>query len=58
VIGERRLPSITTYPAHRQRVAHLIEQSGAGFGRGREAFPFRPGNDAAILVDLSASPQA
>jgi hypothetical protein len=26
--------------AHRQRVAHLNEQSGAGFGRGREAFPF------------------
>ena len=37
MIGERRLPSITTYPAHRQRVAHLNEQSGVWLGLGREA---------------------
>jgi hypothetical protein len=30
VIGERRLPSITTSPAYLQRFAHLNEQSGDG----------------------------
>ena len=30
MIGERRLQSITTSPAHLQRLAHLNEQSGEG----------------------------